>query len=147
MEAITATDTAVGRVYRAAQEAGYILMITADHGNAEQVKDVEKGTPFTAHTANVVPFMMTGDGDVPKLREDGVEKEDFEEAGALCDVAPSILDVMLRGFVVHWRLSDYLGSSIADGLYRHFSPSHCIHCYPAHLTSLSLTVNRACALA
>jgi len=107
VEAITATDKAVGLVYEAAQEAGYILMITADHGNAEQMKDVEKGTPFTAHTTNVVPFIMTGDPEVLKLKEDGVEKEDEEEAGALCDVAPTILDVMVRGFLLHWTLFIY----------------------------------------
>ncbi|KAL9716762.1 hypothetical protein Ac2012v2_001213 [Leucoagaricus gongylophorus] len=98
VEAITATDKAVGKVYEAAQEAGYILMITADHGNAEQMKDLEKGTPFTAHTTNVVPFIMTGDPKILKFKEDFKENEDKmendEEPGALCDVAPTILDVM-----------------------------------------------------
>jgi len=107
VEAITATDKAVGLVYEAAQEAGYILMITADHGNAEQMKDVEKGTPFTAHTTNVVPFIMTGDPKVLKLREDAVERGDEEEVGALCDVAPTILDVMVRGFLLPWTLFMY----------------------------------------
>jgi len=86
-------------VYEAAQEAGYILMITADHGNAEQMKDLEKGTPFTAHTTNVVPFIMTGDPKILKFKEDFKENEDKmendEEPGALCDVAPTILDVMV----------------------------------------------------
>ena len=101
MEAITATDKAVGLVYEAAQEAGYILMIAADHGNAKQMKDVEKGTPFTTHMTNVV---MTGDPKVLKMKEDGVGKEgerEGEEAGALCDVALMILDVMVRGFLLH----------------------------------------------
>ena len=90
-------------------------MITADHGNAEQMKDPVKKTPFTAHTTNVVPFIMTGDPKVLKFKEeidknkssqDGVgeaEKRDdeakddgLEEEGALCDVAPTILDVMVR---------------------------------------------------
>ena len=86
-------------MYEAAQEAGYILMITADHGNAEQMKDLEKGTPFTAHTTNVVPFIMTGDPKILKFKEDVKENEDKmendEEPGALCDVAPTILDVMV----------------------------------------------------
>ncbi|KAF9445747.1 phosphoglycerate mutase [Macrolepiota fuliginosa MF-IS2] len=96
VEAVTATDKAVGVVYEAAQEAGYILMITADHGNAEQMQDLEKGTPFTAHTSNVVPFIMTGDPKVLSFKEDnkGGSAEDDEEEGALCDVAPTILDVM-----------------------------------------------------
>jgi 2,3-bisphosphoglycerate-independent phosphoglycerate mutase len=89
-------------------------MITADHGNAEQMKDPEKGTPFTAHTTNVVPLIMTGDPKVLRFKEEidrgkdsggGVgeaEKKDSEakddgqeEEGALCDVAPTILDVMV----------------------------------------------------
>ncbi|KAF5352597.1 hypothetical protein D9756_006332 [Leucocoprinus leucothites] len=98
VEAVTATDKAVGIVYEAAQEAGYILMITADHGNAEQMKDLENGTPFTAHTTNVVPFIMTGDPKDFTFKEDVVKREggaeDDEEPGALCDVAPTILDVM-----------------------------------------------------
>jgi len=44
----------VGWIYRAAQEAGYILMITVDHGNAEQMKDIEKGMPFTRAVTVVV---------------------------------------------------------------------------------------------
>lgn len=97
VEAVTATDKAVGIVYKAAQEAGYILMITADHGNAEQMKDLEKGTPFTAHTTNVVPFIMSGDPKVFRFKEDEKKSDgEDEEEGALCDVAPTILDVMVR---------------------------------------------------
>jgi 2,3-bisphosphoglycerate-independent phosphoglycerate mutase len=99
VEAVTATDKAVGIIYKAAEEAGYILMITADHGNAEQMKDLENGSPFTAHTTNVVPFIMTGDPKVLKFKEDAQKKEgeegEDEEPGALCDVAPTILDVMV----------------------------------------------------
>ncbi|KAJ3574270.1 hypothetical protein NP233_g1874 [Leucocoprinus birnbaumii] len=96
VEAVTATDKAVGVIYEAAQEAGYILMITADHGNAEQMKDLETGKPFTAHTTNVVPFIMTGDPKVLSLKEDvkNEDGKDSEDPGALCDVAPTILDVM-----------------------------------------------------
>jgi 2,3-bisphosphoglycerate-independent phosphoglycerate mutase len=96
---VTATDEAVGIIYEAAQEAGYILMITADHGNAEQMKDLERGTPFTAHTTNVVPFIITGDPKVFRFKVEAEKKEgesqDDEEPGALCDVAPTILDFMV----------------------------------------------------
>jgi len=59
---------------------GYILFITADHGNAEQM--ISNGGPHTAHTCNPVPFIMTS------------EKFKFSSSGSLCDVAPTILDVM-----------------------------------------------------
>ncbi|CCL98840.1 uncharacterized protein FIBRA_00845 [Fibroporia radiculosa] len=92
VEAITHTDAAVGTVYKACQEAGYILLITADHGNAEQMINPETGAPHTAHTTNPVPFIMTGD---PKKLSFSVDKNDGdEEGGALCDVAPTVLDIM-----------------------------------------------------
>jgi 2,3-bisphosphoglycerate-independent phosphoglycerate mutase len=93
VEAVTATDKAVGMVYKAAEAAGYILMVTSDHGNAEQMKDLETGTPFTAHTTNVVPFIMSGNPKELQLKED--DKKNDEEEGALCDVAPTILDLMV----------------------------------------------------
>ena len=52
VQAIGATDKAVKTVYDACEEAGYVLAITADHGNAEQMLDPETGTPFTAHTTS-----------------------------------------------------------------------------------------------
>jgi len=98
VEAITETDAAVGTVYKAAEEAGYILLVTADHGNAEQMKNLETGAPHTAHTTNPVPFIMTGDptvyrfiSDEERKAQNGEEGED----GALCDVAPTVLDLMV----------------------------------------------------
>lgn len=92
VEAISHTDEAVGTVYKACQDAGYILLITADHGNAEQMKNLETGAPHTAHTTNAVPFIMTGDPEKFKFTED---KDDGEqEPGALCDVAPTVLDLL-----------------------------------------------------
>jgi len=90
IKAITATDKAVGTVYEACKEAGYILLITADHGNAEQMINKETRNPHTAHTTNPVPFIMTGD---PKKYSFAEDKEG-EEPGALCDVAPTILDLL-----------------------------------------------------
>lgn len=52
VEAITATDAAVKTVYDACEEAGYVLCVTADHGNAEQMLDPETGNPHTAHTTS-----------------------------------------------------------------------------------------------
>ena len=59
--------------------AGGCAFITADHGNAEKMMNPD-GTPFTAHTTNVVPFVAVGCGDV-KLRE----------GGCLADIAPTML--------------------------------------------------------
>lgn len=93
VEAITYTDKAVGTVYEACQEAGYILLITADHGNAEQMLNPETGDPHTAHTTNPVPFIMTGDNTKLKFAEDKNDGE--QEPGALCDVAPTILAILV----------------------------------------------------
>jgi 2,3-bisphosphoglycerate-independent phosphoglycerate mutase len=51
VKAIEITDKAIGIIYEACKENGYILFITSDHGNAEQMQD-EKGNPHTAHTCN-----------------------------------------------------------------------------------------------
>lgn len=96
VEAIMHTDAAVGTVYAACQEAGYTLLVTADHGNAEQMENPETGAPHTAHTTNKVPFILAG----PKgaaatfaFADDKDRKED-EEEGALCDVAPTVLALL-----------------------------------------------------
>lgn len=91
VEAITATDKAVGTVYDACVEAGYVLLVTADHGNAEQMINLETGAPHTAHTTNKVPFIMTAQGlEFVSDEEEG----EGEEGGALADVAPTVLAIM-----------------------------------------------------
>ena len=64
---------------RPSLNAGGVVFLTADHGNAEKMKNPD-GSPFTAHTTNVVPFAVIGAGDV-KLRE----------GGCLADIAPTML--------------------------------------------------------
>ena len=91
VEAITATDKAVGTVYDACVEAGYVLLVTADHGNAEQMINLETGAPHTAHTTNQVPFIMTAQGLEFATDE---EESEGEEGGALADVAPTVLAIM-----------------------------------------------------
>ena len=59
-----------------------VACVTADHGNAEVMVDPETGEPFTAHTTNVVPFIVVSD-EVRRVRE-----------GALCDIAPTLLDLL-----------------------------------------------------
>ncbi|CAK5282637.1 unnamed protein product [Mycena citricolor] len=95
VKAITATDAAVGTVFAACQRAGYTLLVTADHGNAEQMKNLETGAPHTAHTCNPVPFILAAPAErKTKYALQGDEEGSDEEPGALCDVAPTILDLM-----------------------------------------------------
>ena len=94
VEAIGHTDKAVATVYKACQEKGYIMLVTADHGNAETMINLETNQPHTAHTTNPVPFIMTGD---PKTFSFTVDKKDGEEEeGALADVAPTVLALLVR---------------------------------------------------
>ena len=79
VKAVEAVDAAVNEVVTAALKAGGCVFLTADHGTAEKMKNPD-GTPFTAHTTNVVPFVVIGCGDV-KLRE----------GGCLADIAPTML--------------------------------------------------------
>jgi 2,3-bisphosphoglycerate-independent phosphoglycerate mutase len=92
VKAITATDKAVGTIYEACEKAGYVLLITADHGNAEQMINLETGAPHTAHTTNKVPFIMTGKGQEFVEDKDGATSP--EEGGALADVSPTVLAIM-----------------------------------------------------
>ena len=80
VKAVETVDTCVGRVVDATLKMGGVAMVTADHGNAEQMKQ-EDGSPMTAHTTNLVPFILCGAG--TELRP-----------GRLADIAPTILDVM-----------------------------------------------------
>ena len=80
IKAVETVDACVGKVVDATLEMGGIAMITADHGNAEQMVQPD-GSPMTAHTTNRVPFILCGAG--TELRQ-----------GRLADIAPTILDVM-----------------------------------------------------
>ena len=93
IEAITHTDKAVNTIYQACKEAGYVLLITSDHGNAEQMINPDTGAPHTAHTTNPVPFIIVSESKEFTFAEDG---QDTEE-GALCDVAPTALAIMVCG--------------------------------------------------
>ncbi|KAJ7486954.1 cofactor-independent phosphoglycerate mutase [Mycena latifolia] len=93
VRAIGATDAAVGTVYAACQRAGYVLLVTADHGNAEQMRNAETGAPHTAHTCNPVPFILAAESKTAYALKEDVDGKD-EEPGALCDVAPTVLDLM-----------------------------------------------------
>ncbi len=85
IKAVEAVDAGVGRVVDAALAKGGAALITADHGNAEQLVEYDTGKPFTSHTTNPVPFYFA----VPqmpnaRLRADGI----------LADVTPTLLHIM-----------------------------------------------------
>lgn len=80
--AVEAIDVCLGKIIKAIQAQNGVALITADHGNAEQMIDYETGGPFTAHTTNVVPLIGIGLGD-KQLRE-----------GRLADLAPTMLELL-----------------------------------------------------
>ncbi len=83
IKAIEAVDACVGRVVQAVQEVGGVTIVTADHGNAEKLKNYETGMPHTAHTSSPVPLILVSSEEV-KLRQGGI----------LADIAPTILDLL-----------------------------------------------------
>jgi len=83
VEAVETIDHCLSRVFPLAIEKGYNIILTADHGNAEQMLD-EQGNVMTAHSMNEVPFLLV------HLNE----KDTNLHNGKLCDIAPTILDLM-----------------------------------------------------
>jgi 2,3-bisphosphoglycerate-independent phosphoglycerate mutase len=84
IKGVTETDKAIGVVFEACKKHGYVLFVTADHGNAEEMLNEEK-QPKTSHTTNKVPFVMAN---APK----GWSLQKKE--GVLGDVAPTVLACM-----------------------------------------------------
>jgi 2,3-bisphosphoglycerate-independent phosphoglycerate mutase len=82
VKAIEAVDRAVGKVVQAVLAQGGVALITADHGNAEQMIDYATGQPHTAHTTNPVPLLMAG------------KRLALRESGVLADVAPTMLELL-----------------------------------------------------
>ena len=82
IKALETIDECVGKVVDAVQKNNGTLLITADHGNIEQMIDYKTGEPHTAHTTNPVPLILVGKDDV-KLK-----------SGKLADLAPTMLDIM-----------------------------------------------------
>jgi 2,3-bisphosphoglycerate-independent phosphoglycerate mutase len=81
VKAVETVDDCLGQVVEAVHAQGGVCIITADHGNAEKLMD-EDGKPFTAHTTNPVPVIIT---------KPGVE---IREGGALGDIAPTMLELL-----------------------------------------------------
>ncbi len=78
-KAVETVDSCIGRIYGSACDNEYLMIVTADHGNAEYMKDGD--VPFTAHTKNDVPFLIT---------DSSLNLHD----GKLSDIAPTMLSLM-----------------------------------------------------
>ncbi|HBM80994.1 MAG TPA: 2,3-bisphosphoglycerate-independent phosphoglycerate mutase [Clostridiaceae bacterium] len=83
VKAVETVDACIGRILDQVLSVGGKLVITADHGNVEEMINPETGGPHTAHTTNPVPFIVIGEGNA-KLRE----------GGRLSDIAPTMLSMM-----------------------------------------------------
>ena len=83
--AVHAVDSCVRMVVEAIQKTGGRCIITADHGNAEYMWDEKAQVPFTAHTTNPVPCILV---------DDSRKSVELREGGRLCDLAPTLLDLM-----------------------------------------------------
>jgi 2,3-bisphosphoglycerate-independent phosphoglycerate mutase len=83
IRAAEAVDIAIGAVAQAVRDTGGALLVTADHGNVEMMRDPETGQPHTSHTVGPVPFVYVG----PRAAM-------LRDGGALRDVAPTILDLL-----------------------------------------------------
>ena len=82
VKAIEATDDGVGKVVDAIRQMGGQCLITADHGNVDQMLDADGVTPFTAHSTNPVPLVMIG------------HEGKLKDGGVLADLAPTMLEMM-----------------------------------------------------
>ena len=85
IKAVEVVDTGVGRVVEATLAMGGGLLVTADHGNAEQLIEYDTGKPFTAHTTYPVPLYLV----VPSLTDARLRTD-----GILADVSPTILQIL-----------------------------------------------------
>jgi len=81
IKAVSVVDECIGEIYQNVIDLGGTMLITADHGNSEMLLD-ENSNPFTAHTTNVVPLIITN------------THLELKEGGKLGDLAPTILQLL-----------------------------------------------------
>ncbi len=87
VQAVESVDEAFGKLLQATKEMKGTLLITADHGNVEQMIDLKTGEPHTAHTTNPVPFIVAD-------FSGSIDPKSMLDHGSLADVAPTILQIM-----------------------------------------------------
>jgi 2,3-bisphosphoglycerate-independent phosphoglycerate mutase len=83
VKAVQALDLCLGRLVTAIRETDALCLITADHGNVEQMMDASTGQPLTSHTSGPVPLVYIGSG-----------SWHFTSKGSLSDIAPTLLTLM-----------------------------------------------------
>jgi 2,3-bisphosphoglycerate-independent phosphoglycerate mutase len=83
VKAVETLDACLSRLVTAIEDTGGQMLITADHGNVEQMRDPDTGQPHTAHTSEPVPLVYVGPADLT-----------LEDHGVLADVAPTLLTLM-----------------------------------------------------
>jgi 2,3-bisphosphoglycerate-independent phosphoglycerate mutase len=83
IKAVETVDAGLGRIADAIQKSGGALLVTADHGNCEMMRDPQTGGPHTAHTTNPVPLLLLGARNRALVAE-----------GRLADIAPTLLELM-----------------------------------------------------
>jgi 2,3-bisphosphoglycerate-independent phosphoglycerate mutase len=83
IKAVETVDTGLGRIVEAIQKSGGALLVTADHGNCEMMRDPQTDGPHTSHTTNPVPLLLVG------ARNRALNAE-----GRLADIAPTLLELM-----------------------------------------------------
>ena len=81
--AVETLDQCLGQLAAATAESGWRMLITADHGNVERMRDAQTEQPHTAHTTEAVPLVVVGDG-----------AQSLADGGTLADVAPTALALM-----------------------------------------------------
>jgi 2,3-bisphosphoglycerate-independent phosphoglycerate mutase len=106
IKAVEAVDTGLGRIAEAIGKAGGALLVTADHGNCELMRDPDTGGPHTSHTTNPVPVLLLGGGNVSLA------------SGRLADIAPTLLELM--GLP---RPGEMTGRSLLHGVQTRDQPS------------------------
>ena len=83
LQAVEYVDECVGKIFKASNEKNNILILTSDHGNSETMWDEDQKSKHTAHTNNLVPFILVNGGDDIKLNK-----------GKLSDIAPTIIELL-----------------------------------------------------
>ncbi len=83
IKAVETVDAGLGEIAAAVQEAGGALLVTADHGNCEMMRDPVTGGPHTSHTLNPVPLLLQG-----------ARNRSLVAEGRLADLAPTLLELM-----------------------------------------------------
>ena len=95
IKAVETVDACLAQIYAALRQRGGAMIVTADHGNAEQMVDPATGGPQTAHTTNPVPFIVAAESAVTRANFTGdARRFTLQPNGALQDIAPTMLGLL-----------------------------------------------------